>query len=230
MTLVADVRITAYDPAPGTNPFWYVDAVREDTAGPASNGPRSTCTLSNGTSGLPTSFLPPVLGGNWFVNYQGDTARLPSGLAAAGILGLDGVGGSWLGIRLPFLLPRAPNCPISTSALVITPLHEATAPGVYDWPMVPIPPDQTLYNGTFFDQGLIFDVGANPLGVVTTTSSRWTIRSGNIPRGAKIWQYSRAGTTYPTPTTGFSEPVASIVQFSYKWFHKARMVTRTQAT
>jgi hypothetical protein len=217
-TLVADMTITSYTPI-SANSSWFIDAVGTDAGLRTNNGAFSgTCKFSNGVGNNAIGHTNPVLGGTWRLNYQsGNVTRIPSGLVALGLLGFTGAGGTWNGIPLPFTLPNTPPppnaCTLNTSIALILPLTESS--GLYNWPGVPVPNDASLADASFFDQGLFVDPQANALGIVTSWSSKWTIKTGNLPLGAKLYQYINNGNPTPSPTTGFSTATANIAQFTY---------------
>lgn len=219
-SLVADMTVSSYVPI-SANQTWYLDAVGQDAGLRIGNGGEgSQCRFSNGVGQNAIGHINPVLGGQWFVQYQsGSTTRIPTGLIGLGLMGTQGAGSVWNGVPLPLDLTPfggGTSCALKVGFFLAVLLTEnAGLQGIYDWPRITVPNDPALYDASFYEQGLFSDPPANQLGLVTTWSSKWTIRSGAQASGAKLYQYISNGNPTPSPTTGFVTTQATIAQFNY---------------
>jgi hypothetical protein len=190
-SLVIDVSQTGNS---ATTP-WYVEMTSPDSGGRVSNpSSSSSCRFSNNTynSGLSytTGGLNPN-GGTWYVQYN----NLLPNTSGVAWLGMQGVGGMWGSLSLPFDLTSlgAPGCSINASVDIVVPLTATNTSA--RWPNVTIPPG---YGGTsFFDHSIWLDPAANALGAVVGWSSRWNIGTGIGAPGAML---SATGNSAGNPT------------------------------
>jgi hypothetical protein len=177
-SLVIDIH-QDQSPAPGVAP-WYVEYSSAPLGNRIANGPvQSNCRFSVGgyNSGLgwTTAGLQGA-GGIWYVSYQG--GQMPGNQIGIGVIGFQGVGGSWGGVPLPVDLGPlgAPGCAWNISWALSAPLMP-TSVGAR-WPDQTIPNDPALRGTSFYDQALFLDAAANALGLVMSQSSRWLIAPG----------------------------------------------------
>ncbi|MCC6671183.1 MAG: hypothetical protein IT458_08980 [Planctomycetes bacterium] len=180
-TLVIDILSVGYT---ATTP-WYVEWTGRDTGRRDSNpNAQSSCRFSNGSYNNAIGYRLPIVGGQWYVNYQGG---LPTGLSGVGALGAQGVGGNWGGLTLPIDLGPfgAPGCSWSVSADFTVPISSSTA--IYQWPTLNIPNTPALGGAIFYDHAMFIDPPANAWGVVTTWSSKWTIGTNRGAPGAMVY-------------------------------------------
>ncbi|MEZ5964831.1 MAG: hypothetical protein R3F56_13380 [Planctomycetota bacterium] len=181
-SLVVDIMQTGNS---ATTP-WYVEAWYPDTGRRASNpSAQSSCRFSNGNYNSGLSYRLPVVGGGWYVNYSSVLPNAP-GFAA---IGVQGVGGNWLGLPLPFDLGvfGATGCSWNVSMDVTVPIT-ANASGTAGWPtnLVTIPNQRWFIGRDFYDHAALVDPAANAFGIVTTWSSKWTIGSNRGQPGAFV--------------------------------------------
>jgi len=136
------------------------------------------CALSNGAIAA-TRFPNPTAypGCDWSVTYLTQPAIAPSVSSALVLLGVLGPGQSWNGWQLPIdLLPYgAPGCSFAISADAVMPLTQNGASfgfGMFSSAKLTIPNDPSLGGSSFYDQPVLRDPAANPLGLVTGIASR----------------------------------------------------------
>jgi hypothetical protein len=155
-------------------PVWHVEVMWPDLGTQQNNQTSSlpNCRFSNGSYNTFIVYTLPTLGNPWRVSYQ----PLPPNRVGVGVLGTQGMGGTWGGLRLPIdLTPLgAPGCTWNVSVDVIVPLTNSGS-SLYTWPDLLIPSDTALAGQTFYEQAFLVDPGANALGLATTWSSKWTI-------------------------------------------------------
>ena len=166
--LVVDIVQTANT---GGTP-WYVETVPPPVGARADNGPRTACRYGNGSVNTTIQYALPHAGGEWWLGYS----RLLPNAVGVGALGVQGVGGSWAGFRLPIdlALIQAPGCSWNTSVELMVPLR-ADALGDARWPTLSIPNVPGVAGGVFYDHSVFLDPGANAAGLVTNWSSQWTL-------------------------------------------------------
>ncbi len=146
----------------------------------------------------------------------------PTFAAPRFIIGFTGVGGTWGGLPLPFLLsavglPAQPNCQWAQDYFIDLPMTyrtgtSGTSSGSLQAPSFTLPNNPTLTGASFFTQAICLDqdpVTQAPL-LFPTYSSRWNIGTGVLPLGGVV---SRIQDTTPSsPTGGFRReiPVAQL--------------------
>lgn len=209
-SLVADFDATSYVTA-GTD-SWVFDAATTVTITPGqrvSNGnAQSNCRFSTGNYNNSLSSRPPIRGAIWYVSY----GNVPANAPVIGVLGGQGIGGTYGGQLLPFNLGPlgAPNCTWNVDVLVTVPFV-TNASGQARWPDIPVPNDPGVVGAQFFDQGLVFDPPANAFGLVPTWSSRWTVGDATHPEGARVYQYQNTNNS----PTGTLDRTALIAKFNH---------------
>jgi hypothetical protein len=192
LSLVIDIHQTGNS----ATTAWYVEATSPLRGGRVSNpSAQSGCRFSSGTYNNSLSYnsgnmLP---GGTWYVSYGGILANA----IGVGAIGVQGVGGNWNGIPLPFALTGlgAPGCSWNVSVEYMVGLMASGTSA--RWPTLNIPNDASLGGASFFEHAAFVDPAANALGLVTTWSSKWTIGSGVGAPGAMV---AATGSSNANPT------------------------------
>jgi hypothetical protein len=191
-SLVVDILQTG-NTAPSA---WLVEATGPDP-GDRTDNPTwpATCRFSNGEFNSFLSYQPPTLGAAWSLSYQ----PLPPNLVGAGVLGTEGVGGSWGGQRLPIdLTPLgAPGCTWNVSVDVTVPLTSTTT--LYAWPVLRMPSAPALAGASFYEHAFFVDPPANRAGIVTTWSGKWTFGAHPGAAAALLYTFG-AATNNPSGT------------------------------
>ena len=175
---------------------WWVEATSPDPGNRADNPSwQVTCRFSNGEFNSFLSYQLPALGTLWYVSYQ----PLPPNLVGVGVLGTRGVGGTWGNQRLPIDLTRlgAPGCTWNVSFDIAIPLTSTSR--IYQWPVTRIPSTPALAGTSFYDHAVFVDPPANPAGLVTTSSGKWTLGTHPGVSAALLYTFAM-NTGNPTGT------------------------------
>ena len=206
--LVADFVITSL--STGNQQTWFLDAQGKDGGKVVEElPPQPGCKFSNASHawgvGYPGLIYP---GSSFWVSYQ----NILPGAQGLGILGTKGSGGVWKGIPLPFDLGLvgAPGCALAVGMDVTVPL-QANASGDAKWPELTIPGNPALAGLGFWEQGAFLDAGANALGVVTTSSRKFTLGTGSLPKGCRVLR----GFDSPPQPTGVIIQEATCAAFDF---------------
>ena len=152
---------------------WELEATAKFAANRSANGPsqNNTCKFFNGQVIGSFSSSNPTIGATWTVDYN-----VPSGIPGIvgfGAIGFAGVGGTWNGLTLPIDLGvfGAPGCTWNVSVEATIPMASTTS---VRW-SIPIPKNPGLIGQSFYDHTAFRDLLANPWGIVTGISNKWTI-------------------------------------------------------
>lgn len=127
-----------------------------------------------GTAGVPN--LSAVAGQHPWLGetFTSELNSIPMGVVSAqfGVLGASKT--QWGPVNLPLSLTSIgmTGCGLYTSIDVVIPLSSPT--GMARWPLT-IPGTTTLLGSVFYQQALVFDPGANPLGMTSTNAREVTI-------------------------------------------------------
>ncbi len=209
-SLVADFVVTNYTTI-GTD-SWVFDAAATVyiTQGQRfSNGnAQSTCRFSTGSYNNSLSYRQPARGTVWFLSYG---SVLPNAITI-GVLGTQGVGGTFGGLALPIDLGLvgAPGCSWNVDVALSVPML-SDANGNARWPDIMIPNDPGIVGGQFFDQALIVDPAANAFGAVASWSSRWVVGDATPPEGARVTRTANTGNS----PTGTVDSTVVVARFAY---------------
>jgi hypothetical protein len=191
---------------------WYVEVTSPNLGNRLENGgPQSTCKFSNGNYNSGLSYTTAGIGGNggpWYVTYN---SLLPNTVGVAAI-GVQGVGGNWNGIPLPYSLASlgAPGCTWNVSVEFMVGLA-TNATGSATWPTQTIPNDPALRGAFFYDHSAFVDAAANALGLVVGWSSKWEI---GTQLGAPGCSVSATGTTANNPTGTLQQGFLATLQLN----------------
>ncbi|MCC6671184.1 MAG: hypothetical protein IT458_08985 [Planctomycetes bacterium] len=188
---------------------WYLEFTPRDLGARATNGTiPSQCKFSNGSYNSSLSYNTPYVGSTWRVTYG---SILPNAIGTAAI-GAQGVGGSYGGLTLPIDLTPfgAPNCQWKVDIMYSVPLT-ASATGSASWPTLSIPNSPALGGQNFYDDALWLDPAANPWGVVTSWSSKWTIGTNTGAPAAMVYA---TGNSAGNPTGTLSLSTAPTFQLN----------------
>ncbi|MHC4814956.1 MAG: hypothetical protein ACYTKC_22190 [Planctomycetota bacterium] len=202
------------------NATYYCEGHQPDNGSRLSNGPSGGCQYhSDGSpywnSGI--SYRQPVIGGQWYVQHNSMPSNEPNMKKSLNIIGLQGIGGTAFGKKLPIPITTLgfldickkrvgvlSNDLVLTQPMTYTPNTTALGRGTLRSPTVNIPNDPKLGGATFFQQPICAD---KPIGnydqIYMGWPSKWIVGTGMGPMGSVVYRTGNNASTTGSIRNGY---------------------------
>ncbi|MHC4921322.1 MAG: hypothetical protein ACYTKC_17240 [Planctomycetota bacterium] len=197
------------------NKSYYCEGHQPNNGARVSNGSSGGC--QHHSDGSPhwnssISYVMPKIGGTWYVSHGNMPSNEPNLKRSLNIIGLQGIGGTAFGKKLPIPITTLgfldicktrvgilSNDLVITQPMTYTPNTTALGRGQLRSPTVNIPNDPKLGGVSFYQQPFCTDKKlGNYDQIYMGWPSKWTIGSGTGPMGSVVY---RTGNN--ASTTGF---------------------------
>jgi hypothetical protein len=201
---------------------YYIEGHQPDNGQRQSNGPSGGCqNHSDGGWNSSIGYRMPKIGGQWYITHYNMPSNEPNMKRSLNIIGLQGVGGTAFGRKLPipittlgFLDVCKRRAGVLANDLVIaqgmtyTPSTAGTSRGQLRSPTVNIPNDPKLGGAVFYQQPFC---GDKKLGnydqIYMGWPSKWIIGSGKGPLGSTVYRTGNNAATSGFVRNGYGATV-----------------------